>query len=321
MNARMKEPETHLLPVETVNAVDVFKSREKLDDLLAKIRAEAATIVPDVTTEEGRKHIASVAYKVARSKTAIDEAGKAMVEGWKSQAKVVDAERKHARDTLDALKDEIRRPLDEWQAEEARKEQALIEEARQRREAEEAARLADIERREAALREAEERIEAERRAVSDREAAEAAARERAEREAKIAAEAEERARREAAEAVAAAERQAAAAEESARLAAEQSERNRIAAEKAAAEAQEKAVRDAEARAAAQAAAAEQARKDEEARQKAEQERREANRRHCSAINRKAAAAIATQAEVSEAAAQVIVTLIVQGKIPAVSIAY
>lgn len=321
MNAQLKETGTHLLPVETINAVEVFKNRAKLDDLLGMIRAEAATVVPDVSTEEGRKLIASIAYKVARSKTAIDEAGKAMVEGWKAQSKVVDAERKHARDTLDALKDEIRKPLDDWQAEETRKEQALIEEARLRREADEAARLADIERREAALREAEERIEAERRAVADREAAEQAARERAEREARIAAEAEERARREAAEAVAAAERQAAAAEENARLAAEQAERNRIAAEQAAAQAQAKAVRDAEERAATQAAAAEQARKDEEARQQADQERREANRRHCSAINRKAAAAISKDAEVSEAAAQAIVILIAQGKVPSVSINY
>jgi colicin import membrane protein len=42
---------------------------------------------------------------------------------------VVDASRKKARDYLDALKDEIRAPLDEWEAAEARKEQELIERA------------------------------------------------------------------------------------------------------------------------------------------------------------------------------------------------
>jgi hypothetical protein len=320
MNAQLKESGTQLLPVETINAVEVFHDRPKLDELLQRIRAETATLVPDITTEAGRKLIASTAYKVARSKTAIDEAGKNLVADLKKRAGVIDAERKHARDTLDALKDEIRKPLDEWEAEEARREAALIEEARLRREAEEAARLAEIEERERKVREAEERIAAAERAEAERVAAEQAERERQEREARIAAEAAERAEREAAERIAAAERAAAEAAERERAAAERAEQERIAAEKAAQEAQERAVREAEERAAREAAAAEAARQAEAARIRAEEERRSANQRHRGAVNRKAAEAF-VEGGFTEDQAKLAVTLIATGKVPAVSIAY
>lgn len=320
MNAQLKEVPGALLPVESINAVEVFHDRARLDELLQRIRAETATLVPDISTEAGRKLIASTAYKVARSKTAIDDAGKALVEGWKRQAKVVDAERKHARDTLDALKDEIRKPLDEWEAEEARKEAALIDEARLRREAEEAARLAEIERRERELREREEAIAAAERAKREAEEAQQRERERQEREARIAAEAAERAERDAADRIAAAERAAAEAAERERIAAERAEQDRIDAEKRAQEAKERAVREAEERAAREAAAAEAARQAEAARIRADEERRAANQRHRGAVNRKAAQAL-IEAGFTEDQAKQAITLIATGKVPAVSIAY
>ena len=61
---------------------------------------------------------------------------------------MVDASRKKARDYLDALRDEVRAPLDAWESEEARKEQEAIDAARLRREAEEAEKAADLARRE-----------------------------------------------------------------------------------------------------------------------------------------------------------------------------
>lgn len=320
MNAQLKESPGALLPVESINAVEVFHDRPKLDELLQRIRAETATLVPDVTTEAGRKLIASTAYKVARSKTAIDEAGKNLVADLKKRAGVIDAERKHARDTLDALKDEVRKPLDEWEAEEARKEAALIEEARLRREAEEAARLAEIERRERELREREEAIAAAERAKREAEEDQRREAERKEREARIAAEAAERAEREAAERIAAAERAAAEAAERERLAAERAEQERIDAERRAQEAQERAVREAEERAAREAAAAEAARQAEEARIRAEEERRAANQRHRAAVNRKAADAF-VKGGFSDEQARQIVTLIATGLVPGVAIAY
>ena len=57
MNTQLKEqPATALLPVESINAVEVFRDRAKLEDLLTRIRAETATLVPDITTADGRSY-------------------------------------------------------------------------------------------------------------------------------------------------------------------------------------------------------------------------------------------------------------------------
>jgi colicin import membrane protein len=318
MNARLKEG-TELLPLENVNAVELFTGKN-LDALLAQIRAETATVVPDLTTASGRKEIASTAYKVARSKTAIDEAGKELVAGWKSQAAVVDASRKKARDYLDALKDEIRAPLDEWEAAEARKEQELIEQARLRREAEEAERLADLERREAEVAEAQEAIAAVERAAREKAEAEQLARDQAERDESIRKEAAAKAERDAAEAVQRAEQAAADAAERERVAAAQAEIARVAAEQAAIEAQARAVREAEERTRREAEAAQAAKRLAEAKQRAEDERKAANVKHRASVNRAAAAALVSTGLDTEMA-KVVITAIASGNVPCVSIQY
>lgn len=82
--------------------------------LEAEARAEAAKL--DISTQKGRKEIASLAYKVARSKTALDDMGKKLVEGIKAQAATIDADRRIARDRLDSLRDEVRKRLDDFEA-------------------------------------------------------------------------------------------------------------------------------------------------------------------------------------------------------------
>lgn len=112
--------EIAIIPQE--NALEVFTAPKGLDPFLDRIAEEARSLVPDVTTKKGRDAIASVAFKVAKSKTALDNVGKALVDRLKEQPKLVDAERKRMRDFLDSLKDEVRQPLTEWEeAEESRK--------------------------------------------------------------------------------------------------------------------------------------------------------------------------------------------------------
>lgn len=108
-----------LPPKET--AVQVYSTPKGLDPFLAKVREEIDAFVPDVTTPKGRKEIASVAYKVAQSKTALDSMGKDLVAELKDIPRKIDEERKRMRDLLDAWKDEVRKPLTEWEeAEEER---------------------------------------------------------------------------------------------------------------------------------------------------------------------------------------------------------
>lgn len=112
---------TELVPNE-LNGADLFK-KNQLDSVLEQIRTNALSVVPNIKTAKGRKEIASLAAKVARSKTLIDGLGKTLVADAKKSIKQVDNQRKHARETLDALKKEVRKPLDDWEAaEEERKE-------------------------------------------------------------------------------------------------------------------------------------------------------------------------------------------------------
>ena len=315
-----------LIPIESVNALEIFKG-ENLDSLLAKVRQETATFVPDVSTDAGRKEIASLAYKVARSKTAIDDAGKELVAEWKKKSAEVDAARKKARDYLDALKIEVRQPLTDWEEEQARIQAEKIAEIERQRIAAEEARLAEIERREAEIRAREEAIRQQEEAERQRIAAEEAERQRLAHEEALRLAAEERAQREAAEALAAAERAAAAAEQARidaearaeREAAEAAEAAKRAAEQAA-RAQEEAVRQAEARAKAEAEERERQRLAEEARVRAEEERRAADREHRKAVNNAALSALVEEG-VDEEVAKKVITLIASGSIPAVSIRY
>lgn len=125
MNAHAKtiEPaaENTAIALIEANPVVAFTSPEKFDAFYEKVAAEVRDHVPDLTTEKGRKAIASLAYKIARSKTALDDAGKTLTEDKRAEIKKVDEARKVIRDKLDALKEEARKPLTEWEAaEEAR---------------------------------------------------------------------------------------------------------------------------------------------------------------------------------------------------------
>lgn len=105
-----------LIVIETLKPADVFKPgavKELLDDLEQKVRAIP---LADHTTEKGRNAIKALAFKVTRSKTALDEMGKNFVAELKKAAGVVDADRRIIRDRLDALKDEVRRPVTEYEA-------------------------------------------------------------------------------------------------------------------------------------------------------------------------------------------------------------
>ncbi|HEG1869620.1 TPA: hypothetical protein SCR74_000465 [Citrobacter freundii] len=131
---------TDLVVIEKSSAMAVFTNNEQLDPIIEKIEKEARSLVPDVSTKKGRDAIASMAHKVARSKTYIDNAGKDLVAELKALPKQIDESRRIARERLDALKDEVRRPLTEWEAEQERiAAEKAAEEERLRIEAEEKA--------------------------------------------------------------------------------------------------------------------------------------------------------------------------------------
>ena len=342
-------------PKET--ALAVYSAPNGLEPWLQKIRDEVLSFVPDTSTAKGRAAIASIAHKVAKSKVALDDAGKKLVAELKGVPKLIDAERKRMRETLEALQDQVRRPLNEWEAaEEARvaAHKAVIAHIENTDTAGMSAALigakvqdldsleinqeleefeADAHRAKAAslitLRaalETQEKVEAEQ-AELIRLRAEKEAQEQKDREARIAQEAADKARIEAEQKAQREKDEAAKRESDLKLAAAESERKAEQAKRDKEEADKRAERERKEASARQEQAVEQARLDEKKRADdaaaeivRQQDARAADTAHRAKINRSALEAF-TANGLTEACAKQAITLIVQGKIPAITLTY
>ncbi|MCY1315952.1 hypothetical protein D9M68_150810 [compost metagenome] len=321
--------------------VATFTDEKAFEDLYEKIVKKVGEHVPDVSTKAGRDAIASLAYKVARTKTTLDKQGKDLTEEWRKNTSKVNATRNTISDRLEALQKAVRKPLTDWEIQEdariAKHQSALdkllsyvtltVQPSEDLR-----AMLANVDatvvddswdefRDRAELAKAD-AIAALRRLVDIAEKQEADARElaqlRADREAREAAEQAKRDEEERAEQERQAEEQRKAeADRIEREAREQAERDaqaRIdAAEREAREANERAER----------AAAEERQRiaDEQAAQLAEQQRREADIEHRRKINNTVVSALVACAEISPDQAKKIVAHMVSGLIPNVTFTY
>lgn len=87
-----------------------------LSQFLEAVKVEVGAHVPDLTTRKGREHIASLAAKVSKSKSAVEKPGREYLKRLKEMPKVVEAELREFVDAMDKLRDETRQPLTDWQA-------------------------------------------------------------------------------------------------------------------------------------------------------------------------------------------------------------
>lgn len=317
-----------LVVIEKKNAMAVFTNNDQLDPLIEAIEKEARSLVPDVTTKKGRDAIASMAHKVARSKTYIDNAGKDLVAELKALPKQIDESRRVVRERLDALKDEVRRPLTEWEAEQ---ERIKAEEAMLALHVEALAMNEDFDRQLAARIESDHEMALLMNDAFDREQADKAAeaeRQRIAHEEEIkrlaaaaaAREVEQRAQRE--------REEAAHREAVLKAQAEQAERDRIAAEQKA-EADKQAAVEAERRKAQEEAdrirqeaeQREQARLAEEKRKADEQARREADVKHRKAVGVEVVKALMANTSLTRDQAIEVLTAVKDGRIPHTGISY
>lgn len=328
-----------LVVIEKKNAMAVFTNNDQLDPLIELIEKEARSLVPDVTTKKGRDAIASMAHKVARSKTYIDNAGKDLVAELKALPKQIDESRRVVRERLDALKDEVRRPLTEWEAEQ---ERIKAEEAMNALHAEALEMNIKFDQELAAKFEADHEMALLMDKDIDRERADKAAeaeRQRIAREEDIKRQAEEKAKREAAEKAQREIDAAAAREREAILAKERAERERIEAQQRAEreqrEAAERAEREKQAAVEAERRKAqeeadrirreaeqrEQARLAEEKRKADEQARREADVKHRKTVGTEIVKALLANTSLTRNQAIEVLTAIKDGNIPHTGISY
>ncbi len=111
--------------VNKASLLSFFKDGANLDGLYNVVQAKARALVADVTTADGVAKIKSTARQIASIKKRVDDIGKDVVAELKDLPKQIDANRKKWREDMEALQEEIRKPVTEIE-----NRQAEIEEIR-----------------------------------------------------------------------------------------------------------------------------------------------------------------------------------------------
>jgi len=105
-----------IIKLPSVMTAATFTDDAEFEKLYSQVKEAVDKHVPDLTTRTGRESIASMAYKVSRTKTALIAQGKKLTEDWRDQTKKVNAACNAIEERLDTLRDEVRKPLTDWEA-------------------------------------------------------------------------------------------------------------------------------------------------------------------------------------------------------------
>lgn len=188
-----------MIPAEKINILQLFSDKNLIESMIIAVSKKAREHNPDLSSESSRKAIASNAYLVSRTKTFLEKPAKDLSskkkEALKKEIETIDGCRKLWCESLDSLRDEVRKPLTDWENSENERIEREKAEAEFLSDWDDAIhendlfdRQREIERKESELR----RQEEERKAKEEAERFERERKEREERIAKEAAEAAEK---------------------------------------------------------------------------------------------------------------------------------
>ena len=124
----MTEQTTELaLPEITADLAPKIYTTGGLAPFIERVADQVKGEVPDLSTKKGRARIASLAMQVSRSKTAVEKPGRDYLKHLKELPKTVELELREFVKQMDALRDEVRAPLNEWEAVEKARTDSLNE--------------------------------------------------------------------------------------------------------------------------------------------------------------------------------------------------
>lgn len=105
----------------------LFKREDGIAGIVAQLEIAARDEAKgyDASTKKGREALKSLAAKVSTSKAELDRQGKALTEQQRKEIDAVNAGRRIADQRLAALRDEIRKPVTEWEKAEEDRIEAL----------------------------------------------------------------------------------------------------------------------------------------------------------------------------------------------------
>ena len=99
-----------LVIIEPVNITALF-AKDGCDPILDGLKKKAAKFKGDITTEKGRKEIASFSRKFSTAKTYLDKLGKALSDEYRAKIAPINVERNKIESCCDELRDQINTEL------------------------------------------------------------------------------------------------------------------------------------------------------------------------------------------------------------------
>jgi colicin import membrane protein len=122
MNDTTQFEPTSLIPAPTdLDKANALLAPDGLKTVIAAVRRMALAQPSDVSTPKGREMIKSTAYQVSRTKTAIAALADHLSEDARVLVKRYTTAKGAAAAALDALRDEIRKPVELWEAEDKKR--------------------------------------------------------------------------------------------------------------------------------------------------------------------------------------------------------
>jgi hypothetical protein len=122
----MKETSTALITADNEKIKFALTHPDALTTLLAEVKTRVDTFDGTTDTAKGRKEIASLAYKIAQTRVAIDKIGKNEIAVVKAEVEKYDGARKVAKDTLTGYQSDVRAPLDKWEDLRAKAKDSIV---------------------------------------------------------------------------------------------------------------------------------------------------------------------------------------------------
>lgn len=129
-DVNQESQKVEIVPFEENVIAQAFREENGIVSLFDQMRSKVEGLVFDKEDPIHRAEMKSLAYAIARSKTAVDDFGKALVKPLKDQANIIDKQRKYFVDNCKELQVSVRAPLDAWEAQEEAKKQVFADRLR-----------------------------------------------------------------------------------------------------------------------------------------------------------------------------------------------
>lgn len=117
---------TDIILSEGASLIELYQKdddgRAAIHDIIERIESEIKAEAFSAETPDGRTHIKSVAYKIAQSKSALDKAGKELGAEARKTLESINEDRRIARERLEKLQADVRKPLTQWEEEEEKRQ-------------------------------------------------------------------------------------------------------------------------------------------------------------------------------------------------------